>query len=56
MSTVYRTIVVQLPPTPLGLLPARWSVEHWCTLCRSKVDTTDLINHAQNHGNATPRS
>jgi hypothetical protein len=49
MTTIYRTVVVDLPPTPLGLLPTRWAIEHHCTLCRAKVATADLIQHAQVH-------
>jgi hypothetical protein len=48
-TTIYRTVVVDLPPTPLGLLPGRWAVEHHCTLCRTKVPTQDLIPHARAH-------
>ena len=46
---VYRTRVVELPATPLGLLPARWKVEHWCTSCRCEVASEDLVEHAQLH-------
>ena len=49
MTTTYRTVVLDLPPTPLGLLPAGWAIEHHCTLCRAKVATDDLIRHAQAH-------
>ena len=49
MTTIFRTLVVDLPATPLGLLPARWKVEHYCTVCRSKVPTEDLIPHARAH-------
>ncbi len=49
MTTMFRTVVLDLPATPLGLLPRRWAVEHWCTLCRRKVDTADLTTHAQAH-------
>lgn len=47
--TTFRTVVVNLPTTPLGLLPARWKIEHWCTLCHSEVATQDLVAHAQAH-------
>ena len=47
--TIFRTFVLDLPPSPLGLLPGRWTVEHDCTLCRSRVATEDLIAHAQGH-------
>ena len=49
MTTIYRTVVADLPPTPLGLLARRWAIEHHCTLCRTKVATDDLIGHAQAH-------
>jgi hypothetical protein len=49
MTTSYRTHVSWLPPTPLGLLPGRWAVEHQCTVCRSPVETADLISHARAH-------
>jgi hypothetical protein len=49
MTTIYRTVVLDLPPTPLGLLPRRWAVEHHCTLCRARVTTDDLIRHAKTH-------
>lgn len=51
--TVFRTIVTELPPTPLGLLPARWTIEHWCTTCRHHVAATDLLAHAQTHHHDT---
>jgi hypothetical protein len=56
MTTVFRTVVVDLPPTPLGLLPGRCKIEHWCTLCRSEVTTEDLVAHAQAHTHDTPAS
>ena len=56
MTTMFRTAVVDLPPTPLGLLPRRWAVEHHCTLCRTKVATEDLIRHAQGHPLTTDSS
>jgi hypothetical protein len=49
MTTIYRTIVAHLPATPLGLLPARWNIEHHCTVCRATVATVELIEHAQRH-------
>ena len=49
MTATFRTVVAHLPPTPLGLLPERWTIEHHCTVCRSKVATDDLIAHAQAH-------
>ena len=49
MTTTFRTQVLYLPPTPLGLLPGRWAVEHRCTICRVRVATDDLTSHAQEH-------
>lgn len=49
MTTVFRTVVSELPPTPLGLLPARWHVGHQCTVCHSIVAAEDLIEHARGH-------
>ncbi len=53
MTTIFRTTVLDLPPTPLGLLPRRWVVEHHCTVCRSVVATQDLVSHAQHHATVT---
>lgn len=50
--TTYRTIVVHLPPTPLGLLAGRWAIEHWCSLCRQRVTAAELVAHAQDHEHA----
>jgi hypothetical protein len=50
--TTYRTIVVHLPPTPLGLLPERWAIEHWCGLCRQRVTPAQLVAHAKEHEHA----
>jgi hypothetical protein len=54
MTTIFRTLVLDLPPTPLGLLPRRWKIEHRCTLCRSEVATQDLVAHAQAHTHNNP--
>ena len=56
MTTIFRTLVLHLPATPLGLLPGRWNIEHWCTLCRSQVATQDLVAHAQAHTHTNPTS
>jgi hypothetical protein len=45
----FHTRVTWLPPTPLGLLPGRWHIEHYCTACRSVVATNELIVHSQAH-------
>jgi hypothetical protein len=53
MTVTYRTVVLHIPPTPLGLLPERWTVEHWCSLCRQRVTPAQQITHAQDHDRAT---
>lgn len=50
--TTYTTVVTELPPTPLGLLPARWTVEHHCRTCRQTVPTAELLGHARTHHTA----
>jgi hypothetical protein len=50
--TVTRTVVLHIPPTPLGLLPERWTVEHWCSLCRQRVTPAQLITDAHDHDRA----
>lgn len=49
MTVTYRSVVLHVPPTPMGLLPARWVVDHWCNACRQRVATDQLIAHAQGH-------
>jgi hypothetical protein len=49
MTVTYRTVVLHISPTPLGLLPERWTVEHHCSLCRQRVAPAELIAHAQDH-------
>jgi hypothetical protein len=49
MTVTYRTMVLRVPPTPLGLLPERWVLDHWCNDCRQRVATHDLVAHAQHH-------
>ena len=53
MMTTFRTVVAYLPPTPLGLIPGRWIVEHRCTVCHEKVAAERLIVHAQSHAAVT---
>ena len=48
-TTTFRTVVLDLPPTPLGLLPGRVVIEHWCNACRDKVAAEDLADHARSH-------
>jgi hypothetical protein len=49
MTITYRTSVVNVPPTPLGLLPADDVVCHRCEGCGQRVETSDLVRHAQAH-------
>ncbi|MDQ1419734.1 MAG: hypothetical protein QOJ52_1696 [Acidimicrobiaceae bacterium] len=49
IAVTYRSIVLHIPATPLGLLPERWTVDHWCNLCHQRVAPTQLIAHAQHH-------
>jgi hypothetical protein len=53
MTITFQTVVLRLPPTPLGLLPERWVVEHWCPTCRHSVGTEELLAHAQAHHRAS---
>lgn len=48
-TTYYRTVVLHVPATPLGLLPERWKVEHSCNLCHQRVPPAQLVAHAQGH-------
>ena len=49
MNVVFRTVVYELPPTPLGLLPARICIDHLCSQCRESVEHDDLLAHARSH-------
>jgi hypothetical protein len=33
MTVTFRTIVLDVPPSPLGLLAGRLVIEHWCNQC-----------------------
>ena len=54
MTVTYRTVVLHIPPTPLGLLAERWTIEHHCSLCRQLVMPAQLIAHARGHEQAEP--
>jgi hypothetical protein len=47
MNATFRTVVFDVPPTPLGLLPARVVIEHWCNSCHQRVALDDLVAHAR---------
>ena len=53
MTTTFRTLVFKIPATPLGLLPERWLIEHWCRTCRQSVAPERLLAHARTHGSST---
>ncbi len=46
----YYTFVRFSPATPLGLIPASWSVLHKCSRCDDWVESDHLIRHALQHG------
>ena len=52
MTTTYYTVVAYIPPTPLGLLPERWSIQHQCICCHERVTPDQLVAHAQSHAQA----
>ncbi|MGH9109105.1 MAG: hypothetical protein ACRDY3_06535, partial [Acidimicrobiales bacterium] len=45
----FHTIVSLVPPTPLGLLGARWAVRHVCERCHQVVPAAQLVAHAEGH-------
>ena len=49
MTVTYRSVVLHVPPTPMGLVPERWVVDHWCNACRQRVATDQLVAHARVH-------
>lgn len=56
--TTYTTVVTELPPTPRGLLPARWTIEHHCRTCRQTIPTDEALNnellgHTRTHHTTT---
>jgi hypothetical protein len=50
----YRTIVLHVSASPLGLSPERWIVDHWCNLCHQRVPTNELIAHGREHAKTDP--
>jgi hypothetical protein len=54
--TSYRTIVIHVPASPLGLSPARWILDHWCNTCHQKVPTNELITHSNQHATTNPQT
>jgi len=45
----YRTTLLHVRPSPLGLVLARWVVDHTCTPCRERVPADELVAHAKDH-------
>lgn len=51
MSAItFRTVVLDVPPSPLGMSPRRIVIQHWCNECRQKVDNDSLSAHTRAHG------
>jgi hypothetical protein len=53
MTIRFLTDVYDLPAT--GLLPAMLSLTHWCTRCRQRVKTDELVSHARAHIDQTQK-
>lgn len=49
MTITLRTVVLDVPPSPMGLVPRRIIIEHYCKRCRRQVATEDLAGHARDH-------
>lgn len=49
MTVTFRTVAFEVPTALLGLLPGRIVIEHTCNLCRTRVSTADLADHARAH-------
>jgi hypothetical protein len=49
MTITFRTVVLELASTPLGLLPERWGIEHWCVACGQRVASEKLVPPARAH-------
>lgn len=47
--TNFNTTVVKVPPTPRGLIPEYWMIEHWCRTCHQRVAPEIPLAHAQEH-------
>lgn len=45
----FKTSVFWCPPSPRGLLPGVWVVEHYCRRCTFKVRGDQLLAHALQH-------
>jgi hypothetical protein len=49
MTITFRTLVLDVPPAPLGLIPGWAVIEHRCNLCPYKVATEHRAAHARAH-------
>lgn len=49
MTVTYRTVVLDVPPSPLGLIPGRLVIQHHCNLCHAQVATDNLASHTRAH-------
>jgi hypothetical protein len=49
VTVTFHTVVLDLAPTPLGLLGRRFVVRHRCSQCSATVETTGLVDHARSH-------
>jgi len=49
MTLTFRTVVLDVGPSPLGLVPRHIVIEHHCNLCRARVLTDELASHARDH-------
>jgi hypothetical protein len=47
VTLTFRTVVLDVPPSPLGMSPGRIVIEHHCDLCRATVVTAELGAHAR---------
>ncbi|MGH3160237.1 MAG: hypothetical protein ACRDNF_27195 [Streptosporangiaceae bacterium] len=52
MTVTLPTVVLDVPPSPLGLSPRHFVVEHRCRLCGQIVRTEALVAHARDHWQA----
>ena len=50
MNVTFHTVVLDVPATPLGMLPRSFVIDHWCNECKQRVGHDDLIGHARAHG------
>lgn len=49
MTVSFHTMVFDVAPTPLGLPPRRFVIEHRCNHCGQLMLTHQLVDHARAH-------